>query len=307
MKNRSIHIIIATALFAVLLWISLSMRENYQIQVSAPLVIEGLPPGTAISSPVPRSVQLTFDEIGWKLAKLTWQSELKWVVDLNSMRSLQHALTVKDFAEQFGSRLGIQPMSMKPESFYIILDSLATKKVAVVRNLTLAFRDGYGEVGQPVVKPDCVLVIGARSLLRSIDSWPTAKQTLHELRQPIDVTVPLADTMSHVLTFVPSQVDLHIDVQQFAEKTFTAIPIEVVSVPQNREVFLSSPRLDLVIRGGIEQLAGVNQNTVRASVDYRVILADTSGIIEPEITVPAGVQIVKRAPERLQYVVRKKY
>ena len=119
MKTGRIHIILATTLFAILIWFWLSMRENYQLQVSAPLVIESLPPGKAISSPVPRAVQLTFDEIGWKLAKLLWKTELKWVVDLNALPSPEHVLTLKDFGEQLGTRLGVQPTSMKPASFPI--------------------------------------------------------------------------------------------------------------------------------------------------------------------------------------------
>jgi hypothetical protein len=37
-----------------------------------------------------------------------------------------------------------------------------------------------------------------------------------------------------------------------------------------------------------------------------MILADTTGIIDPEITAPAGIQVVSRRPEHLQYVVRRR-
>lgn len=307
MNNKRFHIIIATTLFAALLWVSVSMRENYQVQISAPLVIEAVPAGKAISSPIPRAVQLTFDDIGWKLAKLLWRAELKWVLDLNTFPPTHHTLTLNDFAGQIGFKLGVQPTSMKPESFSIAFDTVASKKIAIIPSVSLTFREGYGQVGKPIVEPESVLVSGARSLLKTINAWHTARQTFEQLRQPVDMIVSLADTLSHVLTFTPNQVNLRINIQQFAEKIFTGIPIEMLSVPPNREVILSSPRVDIVLRGGIQQLGSLTQNSIRATVDYRAILADTSGIIEPEITMPSNVQIVKRTPERLQYVVRKKY
>lgn len=305
MKKRNVHIILATTLFAILLWFSVSLSEHYQIHVAAPLVIQSLPPGKAISSKLPREVKLTFNDYGWRLAKLTWGSNIKWVIDLNTMPSHLTVLTLRDFSEQLGGRLGIQPISMTPESLHITLDELATKRIPVEARYTPTFRDGYGQVGWAIVQPETVSVSGARSILERIEAWPTAHQVFEQVRQPVDAVVPLNDSISS-LTFSPDQVRLRLNVQQFAEKHFSEIPIELVSVPQNREIILSSSKLEVFVRGGIDQLSRVNSNSFRAVVDYRVILEDTSGFIQPEVIFPPGVQIVRRTPERLQYVIRKK-
>jgi YbbR domain-containing protein len=306
MKNKRIPIVLSATIFAVLVWISISMREKYQVQLNAPLVLENLPRGRAVSNPIPRAVQLTFDDIGWKLTSVMWKSDLTWVLDLGSLSTSDRVLTLHDFSLPRGASLGLQPMAMKPESFLITFDTLVTKKVRVVADVALSFRAGYGQIGLPLISPESVVVAGAESLLRTIAVWPTAKRTFQQLRQSVDLTVSLADTLTQVLAFSPDQVHLRIDVQQLAEKTFEAIPVELASVPQNRQVLLSSPRVDVVLRGGLVQLAKVSRTDVRATVDYRVILADTSGLVEPAVAVPLGVQLVKRTPERLQYVVRKK-
>lgn len=305
MKSRTIHIVVATTLFAILLWFSLSMSEQYQIQVTAPLVVRDLPPGKAIVSALPRAVRLTFNDSGWRLAKATWGSGVEWVIDLNAMPSRQYALTLRDVADQLGGRLGIKPISMYPDSLYVSLDTVATKRVAVDAQYSLTFRDGFGQVGPPVVRPESVTVTGAQRVLQQIRAWPTARQAFELLRQDLDATVPMSDSIPS-LVFEPEHVHLHIPVQQIAEKTFPSVTIEVLSVPPNREVMLSSPRIDVVVRGGIEQLAMLQHNSIRALVDYRDILADTSGVIEPEISVPPDIRVVKKSPERLQYVVRKK-
>ncbi len=305
MRKRNIHIIMVTTLFAILVWFSVSMSERYQVHVSAPLVIQSLPPGKAISSKLPREVKLTFNDNGWRLAKLTAGSNIKWIIDLNTMPTYRSVLTLRDFSEQIGSRLGIQPISMTPESLYIRLDELTSKHVAVEAHYITMFRDGYGQVGPAIVEPESVVVSGARSILEHMNRWPTARQQFEQIRQPIDVVVPLNDSIA-TLSFTPDRVQLRINVQQFAEKQFAGIPVELASVPLNREIILSSSKVDLFLRGGIEQLARVKQTSIRVIVDYRAVLEDTSGSIEPEVISPPGVQIVRRTPERLQYVIRKK-
>jgi hypothetical protein len=306
MKRGHVHIVVSTTLFALLLWISLSMNERYQVQVKAPLRIENLPPGKAVSAPIPREVQLTFDDIGWKLAKLWWNANLTWIVDLSSLATTQRTFGLQDIAEQIGTRIGVQPTAMKPESFSLSFDSLASKRIPVVPAITLVFREGYGQVGDVTLAPDSVIVSGARTIVRTLRSWPTAPRIFTDVRQSLDATLPLADTLSGILTFTPDEVQCRVEVQQFAEKTFSGIPVELVSIPHNRDVLLSAPTVDLVVRGGVQQLGNILPTDVRAVVEYRVILADTSGIIEPEVIVPKGIQVVRKTPDRLQYVIRKK-
>jgi YbbR domain-containing protein len=305
MKFKRFHIVFATTLFAALLWFSVNMSEQHQVEVSAQLVIEGLPAGKAIASPLPRTVKLTFNEFGWRLAKSLWGSNVRWVVDLSAMPT-PRALTLRDFSAQLGWRLGIQPVSMNPESLHITLDVLDVKIVALSPNYSLTFREGYGQVGEAAISPESVTVTGARTVLATIDRWQTTYRAFEQVRQSIDTSVFIADT-TNSLTFVPAEAKLHIGVQQFAEKAFTGIRVDLFSVPQNREVILSSSKIDIVVRGGIDQLSGISQSHFRAAIDYRTILADTSGTIQPDINSPNGVVIVKRTPERLQYIVRKKY
>jgi hypothetical protein len=108
------------------------------------------------------------------------------------------------------------------------------------------------------------------------------------------------------LSLAPSETRFRFEVQQYAEKVFTDIVINVQSVPSNRELLLNPPRLELVIRGGVDLLATMSGKDIRADLDYRTILADASGAVEARVTVPPGVQIVARRPERVRYIIRKR-
>jgi len=306
MKKGRIHILIGAALFAALLWVIVNMRDQYQATIVVPLVLEDIPSGKAIQTPVPRRLFLRCSSDGWRLAAMTLKGDVRCVLDVNSLPTNQPALTLKDITERLNLPYGIQPITMRPESLFITLDKSAQKKIPVTLDYQLSFKDGYGLVGSPVVTPESVQVEGAETVLKTISTWKTAYTRFENLKASVETDVMLAGTSAYTLRFLPAQVRVRVNVQPFAEKPFSGLAVEVLSVPVSREVILIPPKIDVVVRGGIEQLAGLSLRDFRASVDYSVLVSDASGFIDPQVVSPAGVQLVSKRPERLQYIVRKR-
>jgi hypothetical protein len=98
---------------------------------------------------------------------------------------------------------------------------------------------------------------------------------------------------------------VHINVQPYAEKVFSGLTIELRTPPQNREVILLPPRIDIVVRGGIRQLASLTNEDFQPIVEYRVVAEDTTGRVEPVVIAPPGIQVVSKKPEKVQYIVRR--
>ena len=306
MKNRRVHIVLGATLFATLLWVIVNMRDQYQATITVPLVVENLPQGKAIQTPVPRSLYLKCTSDGWRLAALMMGGQVGCVLDVGSLMSRQIVLTMKDVVDRIPVPLGIQPVSMKPESVFVTLDSFGQKKVPVLLDGQISFREGYGLVGSPVVSPETVQIGGAETVVKAISFWRTEHTRFENLKASVEAEIPLADTSSYKLQFWPPQVRVLVNVQPYAEKPFAGLPVEILSVPSAREVILIPPKIDIVVRGGIDKLSALSLRDFRASVDYRDLLNDTSGFMDPQIVPPPGVQMVSRRPERLQYIVRKR-
>lgn len=306
MKQKRIHIILATTLFASLLWGFVNLGNTFQTHVVVPLAITGLPRGMAMQAPVPRSLGLKLRGEGWRLAALILGTDMQCTVDLTSLLPGQEAITLPDVAERLGIAGGVQALGMTPDSILVAFDSLAERRVPVVLDYVATFRDRYGPVGPAVAIPDSVTLSGAASVLAATDSWRSARSVFDNLKSPVDVTVPMAESDRYRIDVSPREVRLRLDVQWFAEKILSGVAVEVRSVPPHREVILVPPRLELVVRGGVDVLSRVNPADIRASLDYAVILSDTSGSLVPEIAAPPGLQVVSARPERLQYIVRKR-
>ncbi len=317
MNRKNLHIMLGALLFGIVMWLSVTLREQYQATVNVPLEIENVPQGWAVKTAVPREIALRLRGDGWRLALLLLGRDLKLRFPLSSIPSglrfsdagesgKTRVITIDDVADRLTLRGNLRLIDIKPDSIYVALDRYAEKKVPVVLDCAASFHDGYGQVGSPVVSPDSVLVGGAVSVLKEIDRWHTTSTTFDDVRAPVDEDIPLAQGTTYELSFSTSAVHVRINVQPFAEKLFSALPVTVTGAPEDREVIFIPPRIDIVARAGIRQLAILNDQDFLVSVSYAAILADSTGTIEYTADPPRGVQVVSKRPERLQYIVRKR-
>jgi hypothetical protein len=306
MKPRRLHIVFATILIGMFLWFSVNLRESYQITLDAPLTIIGVPDGMAIRSPVPENLQLKFRGDGWRLAALMIGSVPHLHIPLSSLSSANPSIAMNDVLDRIALGQGIQLIDMNPDTVMILLDRKGEKRVPVVPDVSLTFRDGYGMVEPVSVAPDSITIFGANAVLEEISSWRTTAVQFDDLKNPLEEDVSMAHIGQHLVECSPNAVKIRVNVQPFAEKVFGGLPVAIHALPSNRDVIFIPPKVEIVARGGIRQLAGVLPEYFLVSVDYASIINDTTGYIVPGVTSPQGVQVVARRPEKLQYIVRKR-
>jgi hypothetical protein len=306
MTNKRLRLVLASIVFGSLVWLSVAMREQYTISVAAPLAVTDIPDGWAIRTAVPSSVQLRFRGEGWRLAGLLLGAPPRLDVAYSASTEDLQVVTSANVSDRFAVRTGIQFLGMTPDSVVIGTDRRSAKAVPVVPNLSLSFREGYGQVGAVMVTPESVAVVGAASVVAGIQSWKTERAVFADVKAPIDAQVPLLQPQAAPLTLSTGTIHLTINVQPFAEKTLTGVPVEIDSVPVSKEVILIPPRVELVVRGGIKQLSSIGPDNFRVSVSYQEIESDTTGSVPYAVTGPDEIQIVRRRPDRMQHIVRKR-
>jgi hypothetical protein len=319
MSTRRILTLLAAGLFGLLAWLSATMAERYQVTLTAPLIVEQVPPGFAVSTPVPRTVQLHYKGDGWRLAFLQLGTNPSLVLGFNSLRLARTSssradtspvpariITRLDIAERAPVRAGVELTDVTPDSIFIALDHYEERSVPLRLDITTSFRDGYGQVGGAAIVPDSVTIGGAATIVRTISSWPTVRHDFRDLRAPVEADVPLVQSPLLQLVLSTATTHVSLNIEPFAEKVMGAIAVDGRNVPQNREVIFIPPKVDVIARGGIKQLATLTPADFQVHVDYGNIVTDTTGFIDPVISGPSGIQIVTKRPDRLQYIVRKR-
>jgi YbbR domain-containing protein len=305
MKERHFHIAIFSAVFAILLWISIALTSEYQTTVSIGLDVENLKPGRALARPLPSSVSLKLRGSGWQLVRLSSVPDSRYEIDLSDILYRKRIITREEYQDRLRLPAGVQVIEIRPETLLVVLDEKIRRTVPVSVNGDFTFREGYGIVGGMQTTPDSVVLTGAQSLLNSIESWNTVPLRFTNLKSGVTTRADLSDSLSFGVTAVPTTVQVRFDVQPIAEKALQGIAVEVNHLPDDRTVVLIPPKIDIVIRGGVNQIAAVNMKDFKAYIDFKTILLDTTGMLKPSIVGPRDIRVVGISPERTQYVVRK--
>ncbi len=292
--------------FALVMWGFVTLRFEYLETFSVPLVVQNIRPGFAIRSPVPQTILLRIHGSGWRIAMMKIAKPPECTIDLSSVNSEITVSIEKILRKAIALPSDIEVVDIFPESLTITLDATTQKKVPVQPLCHIQIREGYIQVGKIDVQPDSITISGARGVVDTIAEWTTKYITFSDLHTPVRQQVALVDTTEVPLTLSQPAVMVSFDVQPFAEKTLSRIPIDISAVPFNRQVILFPPSIDVVVRGGISQLSTVQADEVTASIHYSSILLDTSGSVRPEVNIPKGLTLVTLKPDRVEYVIRKK-
>ena len=305
MKERKFPIILFSLIFSFLIWISVNLRNQFQTSIDVPVKIEHLRSDQAIAIPLPKSVQCTVQGTGWQILNTIFSPSLQYTIDFTHLSKKDTLFTYKELNERINISSAIHIINIVPETVLVRLDLKTTKTVPILPVVNVSFRDGFGLVGTMETIPDSVVLTGARSLLNKISFWKTTGITLNGINSPVKINAALADSLSFEISRSHSTASVSFDVQPIAEKTISDISIEIVQMPENKKIVLIPPKISIIVRSGVNNIAPLSEKNFTAFIDYKSILLDTSGMITPCIVGPDNVKIVQLNPNKIQYVMRK--
>ncbi|MDI6780280.1 MAG: hypothetical protein QME25_08885 [Bacteroidota bacterium] len=306
MKTRRYHIIIATTLFGILMWLSINMTQEYTVVLQVPVILKNFSDKISLKSPVPKTLTLKIKGIGWHLTSLYISGNIQFVVDVSKINANQTIHTNNSVNENFKLPSSINILDVHPDSLVISIEEFSKKKVKIIPQIVMSFRESYGQIGEAILIPDSVIIGGARSVVDTLKYWMTEQIIISDLREPVNLDLKLEEPPEYILKLFQNKINYKIDIQPFAEKSIIGLNVEVNYLPINKEVVFIPTKMDIIIRGSIEKLKEISSADFRAYVDFPNLVSNTLGNIQPEINVPDGIKIVRRNPEKFQYVIRKR-
>ncbi len=305
MKNRRILLTLFSIACSCTLWIAINLNNQFQSKIVIPLEIDRLPANLAIATPLPKTISMKIQGTGWQIFKVTLSPSLNLKVDFNDFHKSESIVISKKMQEYSNLPSGVRIIESYPEKIELRLEEKITRRVPIRPVIDISYREGFGIVGSITAVPESISITGARSLISSFKGWSTTLVTMKDVNTPVNITSTLHDTLHYEVEHSITSANIQFDVQPIAERTIEEVPIEIIQVPTNKHVVLIPPKISIIIRSGVNSIAGLTEKDFHVFVDYRTILLDTSGSIRPTVNGPDKIKIVLQRPELIQYVIRK--
>lgn len=301
--NKKIYIIIISVLFSVIVWVGIALSDEYYSIYKLPIEIIDLPAGYTVGNDLPQTITVRLKADGWKLMSVELGSSKYFYVSVKGDSGMVSASLIANVENNPWLTSGINILDVNPKNIRIIVEPLAEKKLSVIPQLNLDFKDGYNLATKVSIEPDSVLVKGPSSLIKTMNGFKTKEITLKNLDQKITLTSELESLRG--FETVPNFVEVTLDVQRIVENTVEDIPVRVFNKPSNVEIVLIPNTIDCTFRGGVNILGKITTDSIIASVDYYKVINDTLGFIKPELQLPADINLLSVKPDRLKYVIKK--
>lgn len=298
-----ITLILLVTFFSGLLWIFVSLSDEYFATLNLPVRIVDISEDYSLAELSDKNVTLRLKGQGWLLAQLTVGRSPEFIVSSNNKLGRGEVNLRNAIDQNLWLSSTVQVLEINPEKIDFTIEKIKTKTVAIVPDIILEFKPGYGLISDVVILDDTVTISGPSSLVNSIDFLKTEKMRLNSLEEKTILKLGFEEIEGVVYNRDYCQAEF--DVQKIVDKNFENIVVETRRVPRSRELILYPNSIDVVLRGGINVLGQLTGDNISASVSYRDALRDTLGSIEPVIEIPENTILLNTKPKRLEYIIKK--
>lgn len=289
------------------MWLYVSLNGNYSTFLEVPVKLV-TNENQAIESEIPDKILVEVKGRGWDLLNLKYiQKSFECKVDLSN------------FAQTFGdveisrskllqSLTALEQTEIKninPDYFIVTLGNVDSKDVQIESNMTIIPRQGFVLVGNVELSPNTTNIKGYSEIIKEIRSIKTENIVLDDVFKKTKGRINVLDTFHQSIRIKPRNITYSFDVQQNCNIELKQLPIEVRGGQYEITTRLSPLRINVILQGGVEEIAKINPVDVRVVLDYKEIINDSTGILVPKIILPPNVNLIKTEPKFIYHYIYK--
>lgn len=303
MKNNLL-IIILSVIFSVILWISVSLSNDFNSNLVLPIKVINVPEGYIATSTSSKLVNVKVKGVGWDLLNAAISSKNDFLVDADYQIKKNQFYNLSSFTDEnswLTSKLRI--LEISPDTISFAFEKIGYARKKIIPHLQLNFKDGYGLATDVTVSPESVDVSGPSKFVNQISDVPTELLKLNNLSDKNELAVQLKNIPE--VSYMIQSARIFLDIQRIVEKDFEDIPVKVLDLPSDRDVVLLPNKINISLRGGIDVLGKLDNTKIEATVFYRDIVLDTLGSITPILQIPEFTSLVYAKPAQLKYIIKK--
>jgi hypothetical protein len=297
-----LNIFIASLIFAIILWGSISLSDEYYAVIQVSPKLFNFPKGYTSGSELPDKISIRVKGKGWRLVSVNLGSDTEYLISVGGDSGKQLIDVSGNLNNNRWIKSDLEVIDVLPDTLSILVEKIVTKKIPVLANLNIEYKQGYGLALPITLNTDSVLVSGPRSMVKKMNSIKTEEVKLSAIdsKMLVDLKMPQKSGFSYNI----EKIEANLDVQKIVEKQFDEITVEVLDVPQDREVVLLPNKISCSIRGGIQVLGKMSNSQFKSFVFYRDVVRDTIGSVSPNIEIPENTTLLYIKPERLRYIIK---
>ena len=295
---------ISLFLVAVFLWAFIMIGAEYDTTFDIPLEIMGRKPGKVLVESVPKTIKIQCKDTGKQLLMFQFFSDAALRLDISSINYFYDYPIQQDQIQLPG---GFYPKVMtivEPDTVKIRLDDVEHKRVPILSRVAVIPKAGHILLEAPMLGSDSLSIRGARRHVRTLREVYTDSIVFEGVSGDFRVMVPLK-MHPDGLEYSINRVEVTAKVDLLGQIVIDDVPIVLDAIPADRQVIAEPSVVAITVKGAVSLLKDLRSDSVRAVINFSRVWTPDKKTYQPEIALPAGVELIAITPGRVQLNVKK--
>lgn len=308
-NDKRIVIFAVCLLIATILWLMNALEKDYTATLNYPVKYVNPPEKLFLSNTPPSRFELSVEARGFTLLRYKVSFSLT-PIKINLTEASRNFIKngqpiqiplenlIRQIDNQVSNEISIS--SVSPESISLVFDSISTKMIPVIPQVTTDFKPQFYLQGSISVRPDSILASGPSAMIDTIQFLYTQPEYLPDLDKNKEITVSVRQLPG--IELKETKVILNIPVEKFTEKSLT-LPVQIIHQPEGSGVKLFPPQVSASFMVGLSQYENVSPSDFSAVADFRQALEGDTTLDVIIETKPRFIHSLKTSPASVEFLI----
>ena len=205
-------------------------------------------------------------------------------------------------SEQLEKGVAIKNVSVN--ELNVALSDIISKKIPVVGQLDIAYRNGFNSLDSLIISPDSVTISGPEHALKDIDHVKAALVKIKDADADIMEVTPLLLPGNDIISVDHSSVTLQLKVKEFAQMELK-VPLEVINLPSDIKLKLIPENVRVSFSISIDDFKKTSANDFAIICDYSKRISDGNYFIPILLSGPKNARNIEIMDKKIDFLIFK--
>ena len=304
-KLKMFFVFLALALF---FWVLTKYSKEYTATVNATIIFNNPPDNTSIINK--RSSDISFDLTanGFEFLYFKFKRPLlnidinKYYTKNRNDISISGGELIKIINYHLKNDISVKNVSVN--ELVIELDSIIFKKIPVIIQTDITFRDGYKSIGKIRIDPDSVLVSGPSKSIQEINQIKTNILSLLDVNTNILENIALQTPESLDITISPQNVTISHIVEEFTQKSLI-LPLKVYNLAKGLKIKLIPEFITITFDVTVNEFNNISKKDFVLICDYTKRDKNENFMIPELLEKPESILNIVIKAKKVDYLIFK--
>ncbi|HPF11927.1 MAG TPA: CdaR family protein [Flavobacteriaceae bacterium] len=310
MKIRQKNPKVKTFLFflglAVVFWFLTKFSKETKTTLVAAIAYTNVPSNTVISQRNSKDITFDITANGFQLLYYAIKEATihvdvsKYLATDSTKVIIQHAELTNLIKKELGAST---VENLSKETLSVFLDKTTKKKVPVVFEGGLTYKEGFRALNGAEIVPDSVEVEGPSETISNIHSISTKSFSKKKLDEDFSTSIHLI-APDPAIKLYPSSVELKVRIAEFTQKQIS-VPIETINLPDDMEIKILPETISLTFEVSVHEFNKILAHDFRVVCDFSEKITEGNFMIPKVVSQPKSIFNITFEPKKVEYLIFK--